>query len=172
MSQTLPQNEFDDLLNLLHRRARQLRSCPHEAADLAQETALNIWQKQSTGTRIDDLRAYALTALQNLARSRWRSYRHWDELQDDMAAIQPDAPRRIACAELRAALNRLPETQAALMGLVADGETSPAQLARLTGQPLGTVMSRLSRARATLRHDMGLAKSASACSLYEFGNGS
>lgn len=37
------------------------------------------------------------------------------------------------------------------MTLVAEGETSPAVLAKQTGQPLGTVMSRLSRARAALK---------------------
>lgn len=167
---TQPEPTFAQLADLLHRRARRLRSCPHEAADLAQETALRVWQQQQDDVRIDNLRAYALTALGNLARSRWRDRHPWEELQDDMMTTQPDAPRRIACAELCNAMTRLPPAQAHLMTLVAGGETSPAALARITGQPLGTVMSRLARARATLRHQMGLGKTAPSSALYQSGN--
>ncbi|MEL7089118.1 MAG: sigma factor-like helix-turn-helix DNA-binding protein, partial [Planctomycetota bacterium] len=45
----------------------------------------------------------------------------------------------------------LPKPQRQLMELVAGGETSPRALAAATGLPLGTVMSRLARARAKLR---------------------
>lgn len=158
---------FDALLPQLHRRARRLTSCPDEAADLAQEAALRVWQHQCDGTPIDNARAYAMTALHNLARSRWRRRQNWAELTEDIAAVSPEAPQRIACAELRAALTRLPDAQADLMALVAQGETSPAQLARITGQPLGTVMSRLARARAALRVDMGLSKTAPSRLLFE-----
>ena len=48
-------------------------------------------------------------------------------------------------------ITHLPPQQARLMALVAEGETSPAVLAKQTGQPVGTVMSRLSRARAALK---------------------
>ena len=157
---------FNTILALLHRRARALVACPHEAADLAQDTALKLWQQQRQGGDPDDLVAYAMTALRNQARSRWRARRPWQELQEDMATTPPEAPCRIACAELRAALTRLPETQSDLMALVADGETSPAELARITGQPVGTVMSRLARARASLRADLGLGQNAPVRTLY------
>ncbi len=157
---------FDAILKLLHQRARSLVSCPQDAADLAQETALKLWQRQCNGSCPDDLAGYAMTALRNGARSRWRGRRVWQELTEDMATTPPEAPGRIACAELRAALSRLPPPQNALMVLVAEGETSPAELARITGQPKGTVMSRLARARATLRREVGLTQSAPVRSLY------
>lgn len=160
-------DHFEDLLALLHRRARRLTACPDEAADMAQETALKIWQARLDGREMDNLQAYAMTALRNLAHTRWRDRKPWDELKDDMASTPPDAPRRIACAELRAAMMRLPKAQAELMALVAEGETSPAHLARLTGQPVGTVMSRLARARKTLRADMGLTQTAPSDALYD-----
>lgn len=163
---TQPQIDFATLAEVLHKRARQLRSCPQEAADLAQDAALRVWQQHRGGARIDNLRAYGLVALANLARSRWRSRTVWVELLDDTASTPPDAPRRIACAQLQAALRRLPPDQARLMALVAGGETSPARLARLTDTPLGTVMSRLARARARLRTDLGLGKTTPSAALY------
>ena len=157
---------FDAVLARLHRRAKRLTSDREAAEDMAQEAAMKVWQK-SRGAGIDNIEAYAMTALGNLARSHWRARRPVDAYCDDMAATPPDAFRRLACAELRAALDRLPEPQARLMALVAEGETSPADLARLTGLPLGTVMSRLARARAALRRDMGLTRSAPSTTLYD-----
>ncbi len=157
---------FTAILAMLHRRARQLVPSAEQAADLAQDTALKLWQKQCNGAVPDDPVAYAMTALRNRARSHWRAHRPWQELHEDMAVTLPDATCRIACAQLRAALTRLPKSQRELMQLVASGETSPAALARLTDQPLGTVMSRLARARATLRGDMGLKPAAPVKSLY------
>ncbi|MFK7752455.1 MAG: RNA polymerase sigma factor [Sedimentitalea sp.] len=158
---------FSTLMTALHRRARHLCSCPHEAADLAQEAALRVWRQTRNGTVPDDLEAYAMVTLSNLARSRWRMRRDTCELDDNMASIPPDAPARIACAELRAAMARLPRAQGRLMELVAAGETSPVELAKLTEQPLGTVMSRLARARARLRADLDLGATAPSSTLYD-----
>lgn len=166
MTNTSQIDAFETVLKLLHQRARSMVSCPQDAADLAQDTALKLWQRQCQGSCPDDLAAYAMTALRNGARSFWRSRKPWQELTEDMATTQPDAPGRIACAELRAALSRLPPSQCELMALVAEGETSPAEMARITGQPRGTVMSRLARARARLRREVGLAQSAPVRSLY------
>jgi len=166
-SPTLSSPEFARLLTALHRRARRLDRCPEEAADLAQEAAMKLLQKLESGARIDRPEAYAMTALANLARSRWRGKRPSEELTDDAATTEPDALARIACGEIAAAIARLPEPQARLIQLVAVGETRPADLARTTGVPLGTVMSRLARARATLRHEMGLGARTPSSELYE-----
>ena len=166
MTKKQPAQSFNAVLALLHQRARTLVSCPQEAADLAQETGLKLWQKQCSGATPDDLAAYAMVALRNQVRSRWRARRPMQELHEEMAQSQPEAPGRIACAELARAMARLPEAQGALMALVARGETSPSTLARITGQPLGTVMSRLARARVRLREDMGLARNEPVRALY------
>ena len=147
---SLPQ-ELIDVLPLLNRRARKLCDNPTDAADLAQEAALKIWKRYQSGASIADPRAYAMTMLRNIARSEWRARHETDELADDMACAPPDALRVIACAELRAAIDRLPEDQARLLKLVMTGETSPRILARRIGVRAGTVMSRLSRGRERLR---------------------
>lgn len=135
----------------LRRAALRLTGCPHAAEDLAQETMLKMLQRLEKSPAPENLRAYALTTLRNLNRSRWRSIRPTEPLTDDIAVTLPDAPDRLHLAELRRAITHLPPQQARLMTLVAEGETSPAVLAKQTGQPLGTVMSRLSRARAALK---------------------
>ena len=144
------------LMIRIERRARRLTGNPDAARDLAQETALRLWQTQQSGTEIEDATAYAMTILRHLAATRWRQGRDWEGLDDDMLVTTPDAPARIAVAGLLAAIERLPEDQARLMRLVAQGETSPAALARVTGLPQGTVMSRLARARTRLRTEFRL----------------
>lgn len=156
-----------DLLPLLNRRARRLTDNPVDAADLAQEAALKIWQRYQSGAHIADPRAYAMTTLRNIARAAWRARLQTDALEDNSATTQPDAPRMIACAELRAAIDRLPEDQATLLKLVMTGETSPRILARRIGVRTGTVMSRLARARARLREEMGMTQTCSVTTLFE-----
>ncbi|MCE8009298.1 sigma-70 family RNA polymerase sigma factor [Aestuariivita sp.] len=163
---TLP-DELTQILPLLNHRARNLCDNPTDAADLAQEAALKVWQRYQSGGEIADPRAYAMTTLRNLARAAWRAHRETDELAEDMVTAPPDAPRLIACAELREAIDRLPEDQAILLRLVMTGETSPRILAKRTGVRAGTVMSRLARARARLRQEMGMSETCSVTTLFE-----
>ncbi|WP_187429936.1 ECF RNA polymerase sigma factor EcfG [Roseobacter fucihabitans] len=159
----------DDLNALLPRlatRAKRLSDSQSDADDLAQEAALKLWSALHSGTEVEDLERYAMTVLRNLARQKWRSERPTDPLEEDSMAVLPDAPTRMAFAEIVAAVGRLPENQALLIQMIAAGETSPASLARLTGLPVGTVMSRLARARAKLRKEMGLKQKAPVSELF------
>ena len=162
-----PGKDVIALLPVLERRARRLLNCPEAAADLAQDAVLRLLSAQAGGARIDDPRAYAMTVLRNLAVSHWRAARPCEELLENMAAIAPDAPRRMALRDLDRAVARLPGDQASLIRMVRAGITSPAELARQTGLPAGTVMSRLSRARATLCAELGLDRKAPSASLLD-----
>lgn len=154
-----------DIMPRLRARARRLCRTHDEAEDLAQETALRLWQalRREEGIKAPD--RYAMITLHNLARSRWRARHETEELADDMAHTAPAAPARLACVELRAAIARLPADQADLMLQVLAGESSPQALAARHGVPVGTIMSRLARARARLRVDMGLEGQASVVEL-------
>ena len=140
----------------LRRRARRLCNSAEEAEDLLQETAMRLMQALRDGAVIEAPDRYAMITLHNLARQRWRQHRETEELTEDSLLTPPAAPARLACAELRAAIARLPPDQLRLMELVQKGESSPRVLASLTGLPLGTVMSRLARARARLRTEMDM----------------
>jgi len=164
--QSLAPDPIAPLLPRLHARARRLTRSPDDAEDLTQETALRLCQALARTDEINTPDAYAMTVLHNLARQRWRQRKPTEALEDDMALTAPAAPARIACAELRAAIARLPKDQSDLMNMVIAGESSPNRLAALTGVPKGTVMSRLARARRTLRSDMGLADGAPVSELF------
>lgn len=138
------------LIPMLTRRARRLTRNPAEAEDLVQDTLLSLCQRLRNGAPVDDLPAYAMRILSNRAQRVWRT-ELTVELEEDHGVTEPDALIRLDCADTLAAITQLPKPQRQLMTLVVAGETSPRALARVTGLPLGTVMSRLARARARLR---------------------
>lgn len=139
------------LMPNLYRRARRLSANRSDAEDLVQDTLVCVIAKQNQGDTIDNLPAYAMTTLHNQARLLWRKAVPLEELEDDCASTPPVAMKRLECAETLRMITKLPPDQAKLMTLVCHGETSPAVLARETCTPVGTVMSRLARARARLR---------------------
>lgn len=146
---------LEPLLPALRRRARRLTRTEADAEDLLQDVLLRLLARIASGTQIDDLPRYAMRALSNTARTRWRQRIPTQELTDDIATIPPCAIDRLTCADALRAIETLPRPQADLMRRVALGETSPKALARATGLPLGTVTSRLARARKTLHDRLG-----------------
>ncbi|MEP2891137.1 RNA polymerase sigma factor [Tateyamaria sp.] len=153
-SKNLPPRNLVPLIPVLNRRARRLARSPSEAEDLVQDTLLSLCQRLEDGDPIEDLPSYAMRTLSNRARRTWRQAAT-EELEDDHALTQPEALIRLDCADTLTAIAALPTPQRQLMNLVVAGETSPRALADATGLPLGTVMSRLARARAKLRLRLG-----------------
>lgn len=159
MQQPAP-TELTALMPVLTRAALRIADTPDEAQDLTQEVLLKLWLRLNRGEEITNLRGYALTALRNQMRQGLRDRKDTDELDEADTGTAPDVFACLALSETRAMIDKLPPDQAQLMKFVLAGESSPAALARQTGWPLGTVMSRLSRARAQLRRDMGLSPDA------------
>ncbi len=143
------------LLARLRRRAVRLGVPRGDAEDLAQETILRLMQRHAHGP-LDAPEHYAMVILHNLARARWRARVEMTELDEDCALTLPEAHGRIALAQMAQAIRALPEGQARIMQMVLEGETRPAAIACALDLPLGTVMSRLARARASLRAQAGL----------------
>ena len=155
-------------LPLLWRCARRLVQTGHEAEDLVQETCLKAfraWQQFQAGT---DARAWLVTILLNTARDWGRKTLRQpetlglDALTDASVTRIRRAPARTATPEhaaaqaevsrlVRLALDDLsPEFR--LTVLLADVEEfTYKEIADIMGCPIGTVMSRLYRARHLLR---------------------
>ncbi|AXI46187.1 RNA polymerase subunit sigma-24 [Sulfitobacter sp. SK012] len=148
-------NALEVFLPRLRRRARRLTRTRTEAEDLVQETCLRLLQAMDRAP-IAAPEHYGMIIVHNLARQRWRDRHDTQELEENNASTPDSGTARLACSQIIDAINRLPPDQARLMRLVMEGETSPRQLSHTVGCPVGTVMSRLARARARLRREMGL----------------
>lgn len=141
----------------LRRYARALCGDAWAADDLVQDTlerACGKWRLWAVGT---DLRAWLFTLMHNLhvsgLRRQIRRSAAFVAVDVEDAAVElvaPDAAQDLAL-DLQRCLLRLPEEQRAVLLLVSLEDMSYEQVARITGTPIGTVMSRLSRARARLQ---------------------
>lgn len=148
-----------DLLATLPRlraRARRLSPSATEAEDLLHDALVGYFEQQMRGRRIDRPAAYLMTALRH---GQFHARRHAARQIPLEGAPEPqvaDAQDALFCRQVLDAIAGLPDADAALLTLVVEGETSPAALARHLGLPVGTIMSRLARARARLRTAVGM----------------
>lgn len=142
-----------DLIPRLRRYARALAGDRASADDLVQDTLERAWAKLHLYRRGTDLRAWLFTVMHNVHVNRVRAARPTEILDEDMPelaqrAVQGDA---LAVRDLDRALARLPDEQRAVLLLVTIEEMSYEEVARTLEIPIGTVMSRLSRAREKMR---------------------
>jgi RNA polymerase sigma factor (sigma-70 family) len=145
-----------DLIPRLRRYARALVGERNTADDLVQDTLERAWAKLHLYRRGTDLRAWLFTVMHNVHVNRIRAARPTDPLEDEMPELaetqrQPDS---LLIRDLDRAIARLPADQRAVLLLVTLEEMSYEEVARTLGIPIGTVMSRLSRAREKLRSMM------------------
>ena len=142
-----------DLIPRLRRYARALVGDRTTADDLVQDTLERAWAKLHLYRRGTDLRAWLFTVMHNVHVNRIRATRVTDPLEDDMPELaQPQrGPDALLVRDLDRAIARLPADQRAVLLLVTLEEMSYEEVARTLGIPIGTVMSRLSRAREKLR---------------------
>ncbi len=149
-------HDLTTLIPALQRLARILAPTPDQAEDMAQDALLRVWARLKKGGEIDDLRPYLMTTLRNAST---RPPVQDQELTDQNTPSHPaEIWDRFACSDVSRAISRLPDDQASLLRpLVLQGR-SYADLAKAFDLPIGTVMSRISRARAQLRTDLELPK--------------
>ncbi len=144
----------------LRRYARALTGDAWAADDLVQDTlerACAKWRLWLVGS---DLRAWLFTIMHNLYVSQVRLRVRQGDLAHplDLSELdqEPAAPASGAdsAIDLQRCLLRLPEEQRVVLLLVTLEDLSYAEVAKITGVPVGTVMSRLSRARSRLQELM------------------
>jgi RNA polymerase sigma-70 factor, ECF subfamily len=152
-----------DLIPRLRRYARALVGDRATADDLVQDTLERAWAKLHLYRRGTDLRAWLFTVMHNVHVNRVRAARPTDLLEDELPELAQQAPQgdALLVRDLDRAIARLPADQRAVLLLVTLEEMSYEEVAHSLGVPIGTVMSRLSRAREKLRMMM-LGQSASA----------
>ena len=152
-------SQIEPLIPALRRYARTLLRDRSAADDLVQdclERAVSHWSQRKNA----DARAWIFTILHNLAMTRLRSSstrpRHIaiEDAQDDTFAQAPAQEDGLRYRELLQALDRLPEEQKSVLLLATVEGLSYVETAAVLAIPLGTVMSRLSRARERLLTEM------------------
>ncbi len=144
-----------ELIPRLRRYARALVGSRGEADDLVQDTLARSFDKLHLWRPERDLRVWLFSVMHNLHVDQGRARRARPEVPlggEALAAPAPGGPGDVLERQrLTQALEWLPAPQKQVLLLVALEQLSYDEVARALGIPVGTVMSRLSRARATLR---------------------
>jgi RNA polymerase sigma-70 factor (ECF subfamily) len=132
-----------------------------KAEDLVQETVLRAISKQEQFVAGTNLQAWLFTILRNQFYSEHRkSLREVEDGDGSYAATMialPDQDDRIMIHDLEAALHKLPEGQREAILLVGADGLSYEEAAQVLGCAVGTVKSRVNRARSCLAELMRLA---------------
>jgi RNA polymerase sigma-70 factor (ECF subfamily) len=151
--------QFDGMVEehapALYRMAYRMLGDGHDAEDVVQETFRSAWKSRQRFEQGRGARAWLAAILRRRVIDRWRRHDRvhvtgGDETPD--IAVQPDNPLDDGyCDEMQHALDRLPDELRESLLLVVVGELTHQEAADLLGVPLGTVLSRVSRARTRLR---------------------
>ena len=156
---------FSELFARHHRAIRRygVYMCGADSGDdIVQETFLAVLRQVG---RDDEVRGTVVAYLFGIARhvsiKRWTG-RGEEELSEEAAANQPtvleDLARADTIAAVRAAVHSLPSTYREVVVLCELQEMDYATAAGVIGCPVGTVRSRLSRARALLTSKLASVK--------------
>lgn len=146
---------------VLRRFARGLTRDAHAADDLVQDCLERALQRQHMFDGSRNLRTWLFTIMRNLFLNGVRSDRQASHVMDELArggdaAGQTGhdlAPQHgsVLAGQVLAAIDQLAHEQREVLLLVAVEGLSYREAAEVTGVPIGTVMSRLARAREQLR---------------------
>ncbi len=142
-----------ELIPRLRRYARALVGDRATADDLVQDTLERAWSKLHLYRHGTDLRAWLFTVMHNVHVNRMRAARPTDPLEDEMPELAQRATQgdALVVRDLERGIAALPVAQREVLLLVALEDLSYDETARALGIPIGTVMSRLARAREKLR---------------------
>lgn len=148
-----------DSLDRLYRFALRLTRNAAEAQDLTQETAARAWERQNRG--VQNWRAWLFQTLYHAFISSHRHRKRWGEAEIDLEE-EEFATRRFAdllpavitTEDVRRAIEALPDELRAVVWLSDAEEFRLREIAQILDWPIGTVASRLWRARLELRKSL------------------
>jgi len=159
---------FDVLgqLGSLRRYARSLVRDADEAEDLVHDALVKAYERKSTFRRGANLRTWLLSILHNahidrLRQTRSLNRRHEEAASEFETVLPASQDHAVRLKQVREAFFNLPEEQREALHLVAIEDLSYQEAASALGIPVGTLMSRIARARASLRNFEGASRTAS-----------
>lgn len=157
----LPDAELAAALPRLRRYARVLTGDRNRADDLVQDTLARAWEKRDLWRAGSDLRAWLFTIMHNVHVNQF-SMRRREQAESSVDAedgpvagwevpVRATQTDHVELSEVLMHIRRLPVEQREVLMLAAVEELGYEEIARAQGIPIGTVMSRLNRAREKLR---------------------
>ena len=153
-------------LDTLYRGALRLTRDPDQAQDLVQDTYARALRYQSSFKPGTNLRAWLFAIMRNLFWDRFKGgqgrelsldqeseedFGLYERLEDESAHPDLDVLDRIAATEVVAAVDELPPAYREVVMLVDVEGFAYKEAAEILNVPIGTVMSRLHRARRQLQ---------------------
>lgn len=145
-----------DLMGPLRRYARSLTRDDTQADDLVHDALLRALERQHTLRPGSNLRTWLMAVLHNVfidgQRRRRTENRHAETLvHEGERTTAPGQEHSVRLAQIRRAFSMLPDEQRAALHLVTIDGLSYQEAAAVLEIPIGTLMSRIGRARAALR---------------------
>jgi len=156
----LPHPELVAAIPRLRRYARVLTGDAARADDLVQDTLARAWEKRRLWQAGTDLRAWLFTVMHNVHVNQLALVRREAanvSLDADTTGLAYQLPvrgnqiDRVELLEVVTQMGRLTADQREVLLLAAVEEMRYEEIASVLAVPIGTVMSRLSRARDKLR---------------------
>jgi RNA polymerase sigma-70 factor (ECF subfamily) len=150
-------------LDTLYRGALRLTRDPDSAQDLVQEAYLRALRYQHSYQAGTNMKAWLFAIMRNLFWDRFKGSRKEDVSLDDVGEFVlydklrdegADVLDKLAASEVVAAVEKLPPLHREVVLLVDVEGFSYKDAAQTLGVPIGTVMSRLHRARQQLQKSL------------------
>lgn len=159
----LTQADFNDLVDehgsAMYRVAYRMVGDRHEAEDLVQDAFRSAWKSRARYEPNRGDRAWLMSILRRRVIDQWRRRKPptpvGEESSLDVGVAGDDPFYDEFTDEIQAALDRLPDELRDTLMLVVVGELTHQEVANMLDIPLGTVLSRVSRARTRLREYLG-----------------
>jgi len=149
------QRLIDDHLDAVYRYAYRLTGSVHDAEDLAQQVFLLAQQSLAQLREVDRARGWLFTILRNAFLKMVK------QTQPDLATsvgvdleavpTEKENGRAVDTADLQEAIDELPAEFRVVVAMFYFEECSYREIAEKLDLPIGTVMSRLARAKGHLR---------------------
>jgi len=145
---------FREHKDVVYRFAWRMTGSPAAAEDIAQDVFLTLLHQPG---RFDasraPLRSFLLGVTRNLALKRWRGESRWEELDDERFVAEPVVFGNVETAAIVGkAVQSLPPLQREVLVLAEYEELSLEEIASVVQAEVGTIKSRLHRARENMRH--------------------
>ena len=145
----------------IYRTASRLTMNKSEAEDLVQETYMQAWKSFASYELGTNCRAWLYKILFNkfdhLRRKKFTQSKYFqeaDELIFNNSVQAPSVPEHLTDREVIAALDKLPDHYRSVVLLADVHDFDYKEIAPILEIPIGTVMSRLSRARTQLKKSL------------------